>query len=54
VTAVDVSVCYIDTALSGSAVNRRRDGRLEKTTVGSAAVFSPRSKLADERVVGPP
>lgn len=43
VTADDVSAYYIDTPLSGSAVNQWRDGRVERTTAGSAAVFSPGS-----------
>lgn len=37
----DVSDYYIDIPLTGQAVNRWRDGRLEKTSAGMAAVFSP-------------
>ncbi|HVQ98373.1 MAG TPA: AraC family transcriptional regulator [Mycobacterium sp.] len=37
----EVSDYYIDVPLTGQAVNRWRDGWLEKTSVGSAAVFSP-------------
>jgi AraC-like DNA-binding protein len=37
----DVPAYYIEAPLSGTAVNMWRDGRLEKTTAGSAAVFTP-------------
>jgi AraC-like DNA-binding protein len=37
----DVPAYYIEAPLSGTAVNVWRDGRLEKTTAGSAAVFTP-------------
>jgi AraC-like DNA-binding protein len=37
----DVPAYYIEAPLSGTAVNTWRDGRLEQTTVGSAAVFTP-------------
>ncbi|WP_068176398.1 AraC family transcriptional regulator [Mycobacterium sp. UM_CSW] len=41
VRANDVTAYYIDAPLSGSAVNRWRDGELVKTTTGSVAVFTP-------------
>ena len=37
----DIPAYYIEAPLSGTAVNVWRDGRLEKTTAGSAAVFTP-------------
>jgi AraC-like DNA-binding protein len=37
----DVPAYYIEAPLSGTAVNTWRDGGLEKTAVGSAAVFTP-------------
>jgi hypothetical protein len=37
----EVSDYYIDIPLTGQAVNRWRDGQLEKTSAGSAAVSSP-------------
>jgi AraC-like DNA-binding protein len=37
----EVSDYYVDIPLTGQAVNRWRDGRVEKTGSGSAAVFSP-------------
>lgn len=37
----DIPAYYIEAPLSGTAVNRWRDGCLEKTAQGSAAVFSP-------------
>jgi AraC-like DNA-binding protein len=37
----DVPAYYIEVPLSGTAVNVWRDGWLEKTTAGSAAVFTP-------------
>jgi AraC-like DNA-binding protein len=37
----DIPAYYIEAPLSGTAVNAWRDGRLEKTTAGSAAVFTP-------------
>jgi AraC-like DNA-binding protein len=37
----DVPAYYIEAPLSGTATNVWRDGGLEKTTVGSAAVFTP-------------
>jgi AraC-like DNA-binding protein len=37
----DVPAYYVEAPLSGTALNSWRDGRLEKTTAGSAAVFTP-------------
>src|ERR1700737_3818292 len=42
----DVPDYYIEAPLSGTAVNVWRDGRLEKTTAGSAAVFTPGMPVA--------
>lgn len=46
IRADDVTAYYIDAPLSGSAVSRWRDGGLVKTTIGSAAVFTPGTPCA--------
>ncbi|WP_406814957.1 AraC family transcriptional regulator [Mycobacterium sp. M23085] len=41
IRADDVTAYYIDAPLSGSAVNRWRDGGLVEATTGSSAIFTP-------------